>query len=76
MSDASPKPPAGGHVTNDIWLDSAADNFYVIEKQEGLVPDRALFASWSQFPERAISDASGLGEDELIKRYLKMKGQR
>jgi hypothetical protein len=73
---ASPKPPVGSHVTNDMWLDSAADNFYVIEKREGLVPDRAMFASWSQFPERAISDASGLGEDDLIKRYLKMKGQR
>jgi len=72
---ASPKPPVGGHVTNDMWLDSAADNFYMIEKREKLIPDRAMFASWSQFPERAIGDASGLGEDDLIRRYLKMKGQ-
>ena len=67
--------PAVGK-TNDLWLDSAAQNFRLIEDGMGIVPDAAIFVSWSRFPERSISDENGLGEDSLVRRYLEFHSSR
>jgi hypothetical protein len=33
-----------------------------------------VFASWVRFPGRAISTENDLGEDYLVKRYLRLHG--
>jgi hypothetical protein len=70
---ASPKVSAGTIVSNDLWVNSAVDNFTKIESIMGIVPDRAVFASWTKFPGRSITDQNGLGEDYLVNQYLDMK---
>lgn len=64
----------GGAKSDERWLKSAADNFTEIEKGLGIAPDKALFESWTPYPHRSITDANGLGEDDLVKRYLQMRG--
>jgi len=64
--------PPGGATSNEQWLDSAAQNFTRIERGMGLVPDIAMFTSWSKFPERSITDSNGLGEDYLVQQYVRM----
>jgi hypothetical protein len=63
-------------MTNEQWLGNAAQNFIHIEKEVGVVPDWAVFASWDRFPGRALSDQNGLGEDYLIKQYLSLHAAR
>lgn len=64
--------PPNKIMTNQEWLDDAQQNFTFIEKTLGVTPNWAVFASWVRFPGRAISDADGLGEDYLVKQYLKL----
>ena len=64
--------PPGGADSNDQWLESAVQNFTHIENGMGIVPDIAIFTSWSKFPERSITNSSGLGEDYLVQQYLRM----
>lgn len=64
----------GGAKSDERWLKSAADNFTEIEKGLGIAPDKALFESWAPYPKRSISDTNGPGEDDLVKRYLQMRG--
>lgn len=66
----------GGARSDEQWLTSAADNFTRIEKDLGIVPDKALFESWTPHPKRSITDASGPGEDDLVKRYLQLHGSK
>lgn len=66
----------GGAKSDAQWLTSAAANFTRIEKGLGIVPDKALFESWTRYPRRSITDANGLGEDDLLKRYLHMHGAK
>ena len=62
-------------ITNELWLNSAwvHQNYTQIEHTMHIVPDRAIFTSWSRFPERSITDKNGLGEDYLIEQYLLMR---
>jgi hypothetical protein len=73
---ASPKAPAGRAVTNEMWLDSAVHNFSRIEQDMHITPDRAMFVSWSKFPERTISDQNGPGQDYLVKQYMQRRNVR
>lgn len=63
--------PPTSAMTNEQWLGNAEQNFSRIEKELSVVPDWAVFASWDRFPGRALSDENGLGEDYLIKQYLR-----
>jgi hypothetical protein len=64
--------PPTKSMTNEQWLGNAQQNFVHIEKELGVVPGWAVFASWDRFPGRVLSDQSGLGEDYLIKQYLRL----
>jgi hypothetical protein len=72
---AESKGAPGADVTNEQWLSSAEQNFTQIEKVMGIIPDRAIFASWSKFPRHSISDGNGPGEDYLVERYLLIKNR-
>ncbi len=61
-----------GAKSDQQWLNRAVENYTQIENQLRIVPDKALFESWAYFPKRSITDASGLGEDYLVKQYLQM----
>lgn len=61
-----------GAKSDEQWLNRAVENFTQIEGRMGIVPDKALFESWAFFPKRSITDQSGLGEDFLVKQYLKL----
>jgi hypothetical protein len=63
--------PPTAAMTNEQWLGNAQQNFIHIEKELGIAPGWAVFASWDRFPGRALSDQSGLGEDYLIRQYLR-----
>ncbi len=63
--------PAGAK-SDQQWLDRATDNFTQIEEKMGIVPDKALFESWAYFPKRSITDQSGLGEDYLLEKYVRI----
>jgi hypothetical protein len=65
--------PAGAK-SDQQWIGAAAQNFTEIERKLGIVPDKALFESWAFFPKRSITDPTGPGEDDLVKRYLQMHG--
>jgi hypothetical protein len=60
-----------GAKSDEQWLNRAVDNVTQIEGRMNIVPDRALFESWAFFPKRAVSEQGSLGEDYLVKRYLK-----
>jgi hypothetical protein len=64
-------------ATNARWLAIAAGNFTRIEQRDGLVPDQAVFESWSTLPIRTVTTPPSAGypdgepgEDELIRQYL------
>ncbi|MBV8744837.1 MAG: hypothetical protein JO134_07330 [Xanthobacteraceae bacterium] len=59
-------------MTNDGYLEAVRQHFAQIEQDMHVVPDLAVFASWVRFPRRAISDQSGLGQDYLVKEYVKL----
>jgi hypothetical protein len=59
-------------MTNEGYLEAARQNFVQIERSMHIVPEMAVFASWVRFPRRAISDQSGLGQDYLVKEYVKL----
>jgi hypothetical protein len=59
-------------MTNDEYLEAVHQHFAQIERDAHIVPDIAVFASWVRFPQRAISDGSGLGQDYLVKEYVKL----
>ena len=63
-----------GAKSDEQWLNRAVDNFSQIEGRMGIVPDKALFESWTFFPKRSLSEQGTLGEDYLVKRYLQMHG--
>jgi hypothetical protein len=63
-----------GAKSDKQWLNRAVDNVTQIEGRMNIVPDRALFESWAFFPKRSVSEQGSLGEDYLVKRYLKMHG--
>jgi hypothetical protein len=63
-------------MTNDDYLAAARQHFVQIEQRMGIVPDVAVFASWVRFPRRAISDASGRGQDYLPKEYVQFRNAR
>lgn len=67
---------AAGMISDQQWLDSALQNIRRIEGQMRIVPDQAIFHSWSKFPRRSITDANGPGEDYLVKRYLQLRNER
>jgi hypothetical protein len=71
--NANPPRPA---MTNEDWLTDAQRNYTHIEHTLGIVPDWAVFASWVKYPGHAITDQSGLGEDHLVKEYLKSHGAK
>jgi hypothetical protein len=59
-------------VSSDhAWLNSAVQNMIEIESKMGIVPAQAVFDSWDRFPRRSITDETGLGEDYLVKQYLR-----
>lgn len=64
----------GGAKSDAQWLESAENNFTQVEGRLGIIPDKALFESWAWYPQRSITDANGLGEDDLLRRYLQMHG--
>lgn len=64
----------GGAKSDEQWLESAEDNFTQVEHRLGIIPDKALFESWAWYPKRTIGDASGPGEDQLVKHYLRSHG--
>jgi hypothetical protein len=66
-------PPGGSAMTNEQWLESAKRNFVHIEKELHIEPDQVTFASWARYPRRSVSDQSGLGEDWLVKEYVREK---
>jgi hypothetical protein len=66
--------PPNKNMTNEEWLNDAQRNLVYIEKTLGLMPRWAVFASWVRFPGRAISVTDGLGEDYLVKQYLRLHG--
>jgi hypothetical protein len=63
-------------MTNDEFLDAARQHFVQIEQSMGIVPDMALFGSWVRFPQRAITDGSGRGQDYLVKEYVRPRSAR
>jgi hypothetical protein len=63
-------------TANDEYLEAARQHFVQIEQNMHIVPDMAVFASWVRFPRRAISDQSGLGQDYLVKEYVKLRNDR
>ena len=67
--------PAGAQ-SDQQWISRASQNFTEIETKLGIVPEKALFESWAFFPKRSITDATGLGEDDLVKRYLQLHGPK
>jgi hypothetical protein len=56
--------------SNEEWLASARENFITIEDKMHIVPHQAIFESWERLPVRSITDASGPGEDYLVKEYV------
>jgi hypothetical protein len=61
---------------NQAWLNEARRNFERIERDLHIKPEWAMFASWTKFPGHAVTDENGLGEDYLVKEYLKGVGSR
>lgn len=66
--------PPNKTMTNEEWLNDAQRNSVTIEKTLGITPSWAVFASWVRFPGRAISTKDGLGEEYLVKQYLRLHG--
>jgi len=60
-------------ITNEQWLNDAQRNTY-IERTLGIVPSWAVFSSWVKFPGRVLSADNTLGEDYLVKQYLRVHG--
>ena len=58
------------------WLNEARQNFAHIERDLHIKPQWAMFTSWTKFPGHAVTDENGLGEDYLVKEYLKGVGSR
>jgi len=63
-------PPAASK-DNQAWLNEARQNSVHIERDLHIEPQWAMFASWTKFPGHAVTDENGLGEDYLVKEYLK-----
>jgi hypothetical protein len=68
-------PPAASK-DNQAWLNEARQNFAHIERDLHIKPQWAMFTSWTKFPGHAVTDENGLGEDYLVKEYLKGVGSR
>ena len=68
-------PPAASK-DNQAWLNEARQNFAHIERDLHIKPQWAMFTSWTKFPGHAVTDENGLGEDYLVKEYLKGAGSR
>jgi hypothetical protein len=66
--------PPNKTMTNEEWLNDAERNTTYIERTLGIVPSWAVFSSWVKFPGRVLSVDNALGEDELVKRYLRLHG--
>jgi hypothetical protein len=62
--------------TNEKWLNSAVQNFLEIETGMGIVPDQVIFHSWEKFPHQLITDTNALGEDYLLRQYVKLRLKR
>ena len=58
-------------ASNEKWLNSAVQNFQQVENRMGIVPEQVIFHSWAKFPVHSISDSNGLGEDYLVRQYVK-----
>jgi hypothetical protein len=58
-------------ANNSQWVLKATENITLITSNMAVRPDVAFFTSWVRFPERLITDQNGLGEDYLVKEYLK-----
>jgi hypothetical protein len=58
-------------ANNNQWVQKSAENLTLITRNMAIRPDIALFCSWVKFPERSITDQNGLGEDYLVKEYLR-----
>jgi hypothetical protein len=68
-------PPAASN-DNQAWLNEARQNSVHIERDLHIRPQWAMFTSWTKFPGHAVTDENGLGEDYLVKEYLKGIGSR
>jgi hypothetical protein len=63
-------------ITRCSRRDVTRQHFVEIEQRMGIVPHVAVFASWVRFPRRAISDASGRGQDYLVNEYGQFRNAR
>jgi hypothetical protein len=66
--------PPNKTMTNEQWLNDAQRNYTHIERTLGIVPSWAVFSSWVKFPGRVLSVDNALGEDYLVKQYLRLHG--
>ena len=66
--------PPNKTMTNEEWLSDAQRNYTYIERTLDIVPDWAMFTSWVKFPGRVLSVDNALGEDYLVKQYLRLHG--
>lgn len=62
--------------SNEKWLNSAIRNFQQIESDMGIVPDQVIFHSWEKFPPHLITDEHDLGQDHLVRQYIKSRPHR
>jgi hypothetical protein len=58
-------------ANNNQWVQKAAENITLITRDMAIRPDIAFFTSWVKYPERWITDQNGLGEDHLVREFLK-----
>jgi hypothetical protein len=60
-----------GDLSNDHWLAAAREHFEDMENNHGLVPDQAVFQSWSAMPDRLLPETYANTHTGLVYLYLR-----
>ena len=64
----------GGNETSSAqWIDDAVQHMETAEGELGVIPDQAIFASWSPYPTNAMPESSPDTMTWLINRYADRK---
>jgi hypothetical protein len=59
-----------GYGTNAGWIAKAISNFNTIEGQMGLIPDQAIFGTWTAFPTNNLPETVTTTQTSLIDQYV------
>ena len=62
--------------TAKAWIQHAVRNFETVEGTLRIIPDRAIFASWNDFPTHLLPETNDTSMTWLIERYVRYQGRR